>query len=160
MTAGPTATVPPYMYDKDPDLDDDFHNPDSKRGQHWSLFSGRGWANVGALVILITGLITLFIGYPVIFHFTHLPGPIHGFNVGGINGTGQIPDLVGLPSLIDALTPQSAMSHTGVDGSKYDLVFSDEFETDGRTFYVGDDPFWEAVDLHYWYVLLLRCQSR
>lgn len=30
------------------------------------------------------------------------------------------------------------------------LVFSDEFETDGRTFYPGDDPFWEAVDLHYW----------
>jgi len=30
------------------------------------------------------------------------------------------------------------------------LVFSDEFETPGRTFYPGDDPFWEAVDLHYW----------
>lgn len=31
-----------------------------------------------------------------------------------------------------------------------ELVFSDEFNTDGRTFYPGDDPFWEAVDLHYW----------
>ncbi|KAJ7853544.1 glycoside hydrolase family 16 protein [Mycena olivaceomarginata] len=30
------------------------------------------------------------------------------------------------------------------------LVFSDEFNTDGRTFYPGDDPFWEAEDLHYW----------
>jgi hypothetical protein len=30
------------------------------------------------------------------------------------------------------------------------LVFSDEFNTDGRTFYPGDDPYWEAVDLHYW----------
>ena len=30
------------------------------------------------------------------------------------------------------------------------LVFSDEFNVDGRTFYPGDDPFWEAVDLHYW----------
>ena len=36
------------------------------------------------------------------------------------------------------------------DGSEYELVFSDEFNTDGRTFYPGDDPYWEAVDLHYW----------
>lgn len=37
-----------------------------------------------------------------------------------------------------------------VDGSDMQLVFSDEFNTDGRTFYPGDDPYWEAVDLHYW----------
>lgn len=145
------------MLDRDPDLDDALHNPDSTRGQHWTLFSGRGWANVGAIFVLIIGLITLFIGYPVIFHYTHLPGPIRGFNVGGINATGQIPDLSGLPSLIDSETPQSAMSHTGIDGKKYDLVFSDEFNTDGRTFYPGDDAFWEAVDLHYWCVLLVYC---
>ncbi len=30
------------------------------------------------------------------------------------------------------------------------LVFSDEFNTDGRTFYPGDDPYWEAENLHYW----------
>jgi beta-glucanase (GH16 family) len=30
------------------------------------------------------------------------------------------------------------------------LVFSDEFNTDGRTFWPGDDPFWEAENLHYW----------
>ena len=33
------------------------------------------------------------------------------------------------------------------------LVFSDEFNRDGRTFYPGDDPYWEAVDLHYWVFL-------
>ena len=32
------------------------------------------------------------------------------------------------------------------------LVFSDEFNKAGRTFYPGDDPYWEAVDLHYWAV--------
>lgn len=31
-----------------------------------------------------------------------------------------------------------------------ELVFSDEFNQDGRTFYPGEDPFWEAGDLHYW----------
>lgn len=29
------------------------------------------------------------------------------------------------------------------------LVFSDEFETDGRTFYDGDDPYFQGVDLWY-----------
>lgn len=36
------------------------------------------------------------------------------------------------------------------DGSEMELVFSDEFETEGRSFYPGDDPYWEAVDLHNW----------
>ena len=30
------------------------------------------------------------------------------------------------------------------------LIFYDEFNNDGRTFYPGDDPYWEATDLHYW----------
>lgn len=40
--------------------------------------------------------------------------------------------LVCLPRLTD-LSPQ----------------FSDEFNKDGRTFYEGDDPFFQAVDLWY-----------
>lgn len=38
----------------------------------------------------------------------------------------------------------------GGGGEDWQLVFSDEFETEGRRFYPGDDPYWEAVDLHYW----------
>ncbi len=52
--------------------------------------------------------------------------------------------------MVDPETPREAMTKTGNDGNTYDLVFSDEFNTDGRSFYPGDDPFWEAVDLHYW----------
>lgn len=54
--------------------------------------------------------------------------------------------------LIDIHTPQSAYTTTSLtgDGTELDLVFSDEFNTAGRTFYPGDDPYWEAVDLHYW----------
>ena len=51
--------------------------------------------------------------------------------------------------LIDPDTPQSAMSRTAADGTKLVLVFSDEFNTDGRTFYDGDDPFFQAMDLWY-----------
>lgn len=29
------------------------------------------------------------------------------------------------------------------------LQFSDEFNTDGRTFYDGDDPYFQAVDIWY-----------
>ena len=151
--AGNTLTVPQYLWDKDPDLDDALHNPNMRdpRGEgSFTLFSARGWANGLALLLLIVGLITLFIGYPVIYHFTHPSPPITGFNLGGINGSGQIPVLPGLSSLIDPDTPSSALTRTGSDGKKYNLVFSDEFNTDGRSFFPGDDAFWEAVDFHYW----------
>lgn len=42
------------------------------------------------------------------------------------------------PTLVDAATPDSAQSRIGYDGEKYELVFSDEFEVDGRTFYAGE----------------------
>ncbi|EIW68811.1 hypothetical protein TREMEDRAFT_69207 [Tremella mesenterica DSM 1558] len=72
-----------------------------------------------------------------------------GYNLGGINGSGQYP-YTGLPTLIDPETPMDVYKRTGSDGEEWNLVFSDEFNKDGRTFYNGDDPFFEAVDLHYW----------
>jgi beta-glucan synthesis-associated protein KRE6 len=54
-------------------------------------------------------------------------------------------------NLIDTDTPESALTRTSIaDGSTWDLVFSDEFNLDGRSFYPGDDPYWEAENLHYW----------
>lgn len=53
--------------------------------------------------------------------------------------------------LIDHDTPHEAYTKISYrDGSEWQLVFSDEFNTDGRSFYPGDDPYWEAADLHYW----------
>jgi len=102
-----------------------------------------------ALLILI--LITLFAGYPIISAFTDKTiSSEGGFNLGGVNASGQLPDLNHF-SLIDADTPQEAYYWTSMeDGAQWELVFSDEFNRDGRTFYPGDDPYWEAVDLHYW----------
>lgn len=51
--------------------------------------------------------------------------------------------------LIDPDTPEKYHTRTSADGSKQVLVFSDEFNTDGRTFYDGDDPFFQAVDIWY-----------
>lgn len=83
-------------------------------------------------------------------YYSTLPPRIVGWNVGGINATGQIPVLPNVPGLIDQETPKSVYTRIGSDNKLYDLVFSDEFNTDGRSFYPGDDPYWEAVDLHYW----------
>ncbi|OBZ76649.1 Beta-glucan synthesis-associated protein KRE6 [Grifola frondosa] len=137
--------------------DDDIHEPDFvgkgnlvERDGH--VFSWRGITNLGSLVVLIVALLTLFAGYPLITHFTAPPlSTLGAFNLGGINASGQVPTIPGNRGLIDADTPRSAYTKTSwQDGSEFELVFSDEFNVDGRTFYPGDDPYWEAVDLHYW----------
>ncbi|KAF8527499.1 glycoside hydrolase family 16 protein [Hysterangium stoloniferum] len=139
---------------RDIEVDDAMHTPDPVRDamleRKVTLFSARGWLNIGAIVILISGLVTLFAAYPVISFYSQPRPRKSGFNLGGINGTGQIPVLPGLFQPIDPDTPQQALTKIGKDGKQYNLVFSDEFNTDGRTFYPGDDPYWEAADLNYW----------
>jgi len=154
--AATTATVqtPQYIWDKDPEADDMIHNPDPIRDRRldfsFTIFSARGWGNVIVLVLLVAGLLMLFAGFPIL-NWWQTDHPVkNGFNLGGINASGQIPDLPGLRGLIDKDTPSSALHRTGHDGKKYNLVFSDEFNTDGRSFYPGDDPYWEAQDFHYW----------
>lgn len=92
-------------------------------------------------------------GFPLLSHFTEKKQTKQGgFNLGGINATGQIAEIPGNWGLIDHDTPASAYTKKSYVDPSEDLVlvFSDEFETDGRTFYPGDDPYWEAVNLHYW----------
>jgi beta-glucanase (GH16 family) len=96
-------------------------------------------------------ILTLFAGYPIITAFRDKrQSTLGAYNIGGVNGTGQRALITNMPTLIDADTPSSAMSRTGFDGETYTLAFSDEFNKDGRTFQPGDDPYWTAVDIHYW----------
>jgi len=100
------------------------------------------------------------VGYPVISYYRSLRTSTRGgFNLGGANATGQIPKFIGNFGLIDQDTPKSAYTKTSwADGkTEMRLVFSDEFNTDGRSFYPGDDPYWEAVDLHYWVYYITWC---
>jgi beta-glucanase (GH16 family) len=55
---------------------------------------------------------------------------------------------------IDVDTPKNVYTIKSYHDPKQDmeLVFSDEFNKEGRSFYPGDDPYWEAVDLNYWAV--------
>ncbi|KAF5371684.1 hypothetical protein D9758_003399 [Tetrapyrgos nigripes] len=136
--------------------DDFLHNPDPRRDRKNdngdTIFSARGFSNLGCLLVLGTSLLGLFAGYPMAIHFTtKIMSKNGGYNLGGTNATGQVP-YIGNFGLIDSDTPQDVYTITSyTDGStKMKLVFSDEFNTDGRTFYPGDDPYWEAVSLHYW----------
>ena len=151
----------PYAFDPDSDekiIEDDdmddygiFERPFPKK-YSWSW---RGITNVSVLSLLITSLLLLFIFYPV-YLFLHRKPFINFSQPMNLptqpNNTVQSPKLpqnLTIPTLIDRDTPSAAHTRTGFDGESYNLVFSDEFNTEGRTFYPGDDPYWEAVDLWY-----------
>lgn len=142
----------PYVYDPaldEPDEDEPLNDPDDDSFSS-SVFPLRGILNVSVLLILILALFCLFIIYPVVtyYHDRALNDAITGNAL--VNGTGQIPFLFQMPQLIDPDTPSSAATRTGFDGLSYELVFSDEFNTPNRSFWPGDDPFWEAVNIWYW----------
>lgn len=136
-----------------PEPDDALHNPEVRNGkyvEHSSFsWSKRAFYNVGCLVILCLAILTLFVGYPVMTYMQNTLLAINNRNI-LVNSTGQVAAM-GNYGLIDLDTPQDAYTlRSLVTGKDMKLVFSDEFNTDGRTFYPGDDPYWEAVDLHYW----------
>ncbi|WVO17114.1 hypothetical protein L204_104804 [Cryptococcus depauperatus] len=151
------AYATPDLEDGD-DLDDPLHTFTAAEKKDLSppfdITSWRGWANAATLAILACGGIMLFAGYPILsFYYgdkTSSGSNTAGYNLGGINGSGQYPVIAGLPQIVDPDTPRYLTTRTGTDGKEWTLVFSDEFEKEGRTFYEGDDPFWTAVDIHYW----------
>ncbi|KAK0475590.1 glycoside hydrolase family 16 protein [Armillaria luteobubalina] len=137
-----------------PEPDDDFHNPTVRNGKvvessSTVCISKRGLANVGCLGILVLGLLTLFIVYPILRYMND-----RNRSTGtplGADASGKVPEIPGNFGLIDRDTPQDAYTiKSWRDGKEFQLVFSDEFEQDGRSFYPGDDPYWEANNFHYW----------
>ena len=150
----------PYAYDPDtdnvPEEDDHLHEPDLKdKNEGVGCWTGRGWLNIGALALLISALLSLFICYPVVSYYqmnSRNRRLLSANSVTDGNNSETLNTEVALKTrdMIDNDTPEDVKTRTGWDGEDYVLVFSDEFNTDGRTFYPGDDPFWEAVDLQYW----------
>lgn len=142
-------SLPLYIKEED----DALHNPDPSINGRGHVFTFRGLTNLGCIFILVVGFITLFAAYPMTIHFIDKQqSTFGGFNIGGINASGQLPEFPNNFQLIDRDTPQSAYTKKSYHNPDEDmvLVFSDEFNEDGRSFYPGDDPFWEAVDLYYW----------
>jgi len=144
----------PYSYDPTQDEldapnDDDLlhdhgpHHPDNH------AFPWRGILNISVLLFLLLCLLALFISYPVMSFYKNRSKNAQITGNIRVNATGQSPVFFNMPDLIDPDTPHDALSRSGFDGNDYTLVFSDEFSTPGRSFYPGDDPFWEAVDVWY-----------
>ncbi|KAF7303511.1 GH16 domain-containing protein [Mycena indigotica] len=161
------GSAPPEKFDAfayslhlGPEDDDALHDPRVKfsgvytRFAGVSVFTARGVLNLGCLVLLVAILAVLFLVYPLHLYFTAAkPGQalVGSSTTSGVNASGQVPS-IGNFGLVDLHTPKSAYSLPSYhDPSQtLQLVFSDEFEEEGRSFYPGDDPYWEAVDLHYW----------
>lgn len=143
------------LFPEDVEKDDYLHNPDpnEKEKRDCDIFTRRGMVNVGGLALLTLGIVFLFIGYPVLTFVDKMTKPEKGPCDGNplcIKGKENVPLLQNIrKGLIDPDTPNSAMTRTSYEGKTQKLVFSDEFNTPGRTFYDGDDPFWQAVDIWY-----------
>ncbi|KAL6926208.1 beta-glucan synthesis-associated protein [Hanseniaspora valbyensis] len=152
----PASSFPLLMDEKE---DDDYlHNPDPEEEarldkrrfsldfKHMDKKSFGGWA---ALVFLFLGIIAVFVVLPVLTYSNVID---YGTSATVIDllSPYQYPQLSAIrTSLIDPDTPSSAKTKTSTSGDTWELVFSDEFNANGRTFYSGDDQFWEAPDIHY-----------
>lgn len=119
--------------------DDFIHNPDVQDGKvvdssHGSIFTIRAFANIGCLILLGTGLLMLFIGYPIISYVDKQVA------AAAQTSTAPPPSMV-FRQLVDTDTPEAAKKIIDKkDGKDWTLVFSDEFSESGRSFYPGDEP--------------------
>ncbi|KAL2832948.1 beta-glucan synthesis-associated protein-domain-containing protein [Aspergillus cavernicola] len=142
------------LFPEDVEKDDYMHNPDpSDREGECDIWNRRGVVNLGALVLLTIGLLVLFIGYPVVTAVKGFekarPAHCEADDLLCLE-VGDRPLLSNIRrGLIDPDTPESVHTKKSADGKEWKLVFSDEFNTPGRTFYDEDDPYYQAVDIWY-----------
>jgi hypothetical protein len=165
-TADPERGYSPYISKCGPAIhypsidekedDDSLHNPDQFDSKHPSIWecynhcSTRFILTFMCFILLMTGPAILFIVWPIVSYGRlgqHDKQPDEGEKL----SPHIYPILGGIrTSLVDLDTPAYAMTRDSVLGQgKLKLVFSDEFNVDGRTFYEGEDQFWQAVDFHY-----------
>lgn len=164
----PIAEFP--LYTDAVEDDDDMHMPqwddDIKLKPHWKDHFTRG--NISStigMIFMVLGLLTVFIVLPVIsFTGTNLIPYSYETPLDQMPGAWDAQDKSSWSyvndrvhplmknirtGLIDPDTPDSAMTRKDINGDTMNLVFSDEFNEQNRTFYPGDDPFWFAPD--FWY---------
>ncbi|KIY44414.1 hypothetical protein FISHEDRAFT_61941 [Fistulina hepatica ATCC 64428] len=144
-----------YMNDNEPEPDDYLHNPDPSRDRKTDELStvctSRGIMNLGCLALLVTALLALFAGYPIISYLVREPR--RGLEAASSNSTSDYVTATRLVSsmdefgLVDSDTPDDAKTVYGCSDTEneYGLAFSDEFNVDGRYSCRGDVPYWETV---------------
>ncbi|KAK6465709.1 glucan synthase subunit [Scheffersomyces coipomensis] len=151
----PATSFPLHIDEKEPD--DYLHNPDPIADAEYDKnrfahdFKHMDKRSIGGLI----GFIVLFLGASAIFVI--LPALTYSGITSGYKPQAyeilthyQYPLLSAIRTdLVDPDTPQDALTHISRNGDTWNLVFSDEFNIEGRTFYPGDDQFFTAPDLHY-----------
>jgi hypothetical protein len=151
--------------------DDDMHMPmwddDIKLKAGWrDRFARDNVVSTLGMLLMVSGLLCIFIVLPVISYtgtnlipygdetpLDQMPGafykPIDPSSWFYVNDK-KYPLIQNMRTgLIDPDTPSSAMTRKDIHGNTMNLVFSDEFNVNNRTFYPGDDPYWFAPD--FWY---------
>lgn len=158
------------LYWDEKEGDDDMHLPmiddDKKLKPKWKDHMSReNVCSTIGMVLMLLGLLCLFIILPVLSStginllnygydtpMDQMPkaGAYHPAEEWAIVNNRTYPLMSNVrKGLIDPDTPQDAMTRTAYDGSPMNLVFSDEFNQQNRTFYPGDDPFWFGLDAWY-----------
>lgn len=142
----------------EPEEDDKNHDPKctEKLPSEWKG-SFPQWMNAVASILtlaaIILGVIALFIITPLMVQLDNVRRQATRpyIDPNWINPDVDFPHLKNLhTTLIDPATPEYAYTRNSVLGKgTLKLAFSDEFNTDGRTFYPGEDQFWEAPNYHY-----------
>ncbi|CAI4861689.1 AFI_G0056930.mRNA.1.CDS.1 [Saccharomyces cerevisiae] len=154
---GYPASSFPLMIDEKEE-DDYLHNPDPEEEARldrrrfiddFKYMDKRSASGLAGVLLLFLAAIFIFIVLPAL---TFTGAIDHESNTEEVTYLTQYqyPQLSAIrTSLVDPDTPDTAKTREAMDGSKWELVFSDEFNAEGRTFYDGDDPYWTAPDVHY-----------
>ncbi|CDH15973.1 probable Beta-glucan synthesis-associated protein KRE6 [Zygosaccharomyces bailii ISA1307] len=151
----PASSFPLLMDEKEED--DYLHNPDPEeearldRRRFVSDFkhmSKKSFGGMAGLLLLLLGGAAVFIVIPAVTFTGATKGKYH--NVVTLLTDYRYPQLSAIrTNLVDNDTPDEYKTKKAKDGSLWKLVFSDEFNAEGRTFYENEDQFWTAVNLNY-----------
>lgn len=152
----PASSFPLHIDEKEPD--DYLHNPDpigdAYMDKHRFLYDlknmdKRSMGGLIGFIVLLLGAVALFVVLPALT-YTGVMDYEHTVQNTTSLSPYKYPTLGAIrTSLVDPDTPDDAQTRVAKDGSKWKLVFSDEFNAEGRTFYDGDDQFWTAPNLWY-----------
>ncbi|CAR27275.1 hypothetical protein ZYGR_0I05490 [Zygosaccharomyces rouxii] len=151
----PESSFPLTLDDKE---DDDYlHNPDPEEEarldrrrfvEDFRHMSKKSFGGLAGFVLLILGGAAIFVILPALTFTGATKGSYH--QVVTFLTDYKYPQLSAIrTNLVDKDTPDQFKTKKAMDGSLWKLVFSDEFNAEGRTFYDGEDQFWTAVDLNY-----------
>ncbi|TVY82788.1 putative beta-glucan synthesis-associated protein [Lachnellula suecica] len=151
------------LYNNELEADDKFHMPADDddityKAKMSDYFDRRTIVSTIGGIFLVIGLLCVFILLPILTFTTNITAPggqgKYVINKGPawahVNDNSYALLKNVRTGLIDSDTPASAMTRKSTfDSSTLNLVFSDEFNDENRTFYPGDDPYWTGAN--FWY---------